>query len=113
MSSTRISNRSNKYKGSFYESDQEDNLKDSDYNPNEFYDLLKLKTQKEFPKEIKKQHTSIKRNFLEKLLQKIACNITPYEKYQLLKYSEHLTRSSGPFLTNLLKRNIGNISKQN
>jgi hypothetical protein len=33
---TRISKRVNKFKGSLYESDQEDNLKDQDYNPNEF-----------------------------------------------------------------------------
>ena len=113
MSSTRTSNRTNKYKGSFYESDQEDNLKDSDYNPNEFYDLMKLKKHKEFPKEIQKHHESIIANFLEKVLQNIAYNISPFEKYKMLKYSEHFTRSSVPFLTNLIKRNIRNSSKQN
>jgi len=41
MSSTRKSSRINKFNGSFYESDQEDNLKDRDYNPNEFYEKLK------------------------------------------------------------------------
>lgn len=105
MSSTRTSNRTNKYKGSFYESDQEDNLKDSDYNPNEFYDLLKLKKQK--------HHESIIANFLEKVLQNIAYNISPFEKHKMIKYSEHFTRSSVPFLTNLIKRNIRNSSKQN
>jgi hypothetical protein len=38
---TRMSKRINQYKGSFYESDQEDNKKDPDYNPNEFYENLK------------------------------------------------------------------------
>ena len=38
---TRMSKRINQYKGSFYESDQEDNKKDPDYNPNEFYANLK------------------------------------------------------------------------
>jgi len=32
----RVSKRVNKFNGSFYESDQEDNVKDCDYNPNEF-----------------------------------------------------------------------------
>ena len=40
MLTTRISKRVNKFKGSMYESDQEDNLKDQDYNPNEYYDSL-------------------------------------------------------------------------
>lgn len=39
---TRMSKRINQYKGSFYESDQEDDKKDADYNPNEFYEKLKL-----------------------------------------------------------------------
>ena len=39
---TRMSKRINQYKGSFYESDQEDDKKDPDYNPNEFYENLKL-----------------------------------------------------------------------
>ena len=37
---TRMSKRVNKFKGSMYESDQEDNLKDQDYNPNEYYENL-------------------------------------------------------------------------
>jgi gentisate 1,2-dioxygenase len=32
----RVSKRVNKFNGSFYESDQEDNVKDCDYNPNEY-----------------------------------------------------------------------------
>ena len=32
----RVSKRVNKFNGSLYESDQEDNIKDCDYNPNEF-----------------------------------------------------------------------------
>jgi hypothetical protein len=41
ITTTRKSTRINKFNGSFYESDQEDNLKDRDYNPNEFYEKLK------------------------------------------------------------------------
>lgn len=41
ITTTRKSSRINKFNGSFYESDQEDNLKDRDYNPNEFYEKLK------------------------------------------------------------------------
>jgi hypothetical protein len=43
----RVSKRVNKFNGSFYESDQEDNVKDCDYNPNEFlqstYDSSQVK----------------------------------------------------------------------
>ena len=41
ITTTRKSTRINKFNGSFYESDQEDNVKDNDYNPNEFYEKLK------------------------------------------------------------------------
>lgn len=44
MITTRKSSRTNKYKESFYESDQEDNLKDQDYNPDEFYEKLKMES---------------------------------------------------------------------
>lgn len=40
MLTTRISKRVNKFKGSMYESDQEDNLKDQDYNP--YYEFCQL-----------------------------------------------------------------------
>lgn len=43
----RVSKRVNKFKGSLYESDQVDNLKDQDYNPNEFYDSLQYTSSSE------------------------------------------------------------------
>ena len=53
MHSIRRTRRINKYSGSFYESDQEDNLKDLDYNPNEFYEkLITKKSQSNFQQEI-------------------------------------------------------------
>ena len=39
----RVSKRVNKFNGSLYESDQEDNIKDCDYNPNEFLQTTSFK----------------------------------------------------------------------
>lgn len=118
---TRKSTRINKFNGSFYESDQEDNKKDCDYNPNEYYEKLK-----EIKKSTDASQNSVPKIDFTEYMNALSCisggiprlvleeklnKLTIRQQKQLLEYCTTPGSSSIEVIEYFLRRYVGTNRK--